>query len=331
MTLTRRTLGTHRPAQRLRPRPRLHGHAEFYGTADEAEAIATIHRALDLGVTFLDTADMYGPSPTSSWSARRSRTGATRSQLATKFGNERGPDGSWVGIDGSPGVRPAGVRRLAAATRRRPHRPLLPAPRRPDRADRGDRRRDGRARRGRQGRGTSASPRPPPRRSAARTPCTRSPRCRASTRCSPATSRTRSCRPCASSASAWCPTRPLGRGLLTGAITSAAALGEDDSRALGVLPPLPGRGPRREPRAWSPGPRDRRGKGCTPGSSRSPGCSRRATTSPRSPAPSGSPTSRRTSAPPRSTSATTSTPSSEAVPREAVAGTRYGDMSSIDD
>lgn len=53
------------------------GMSAFYGTADEDEGIATIRRALDLGVTFLDTAQMYGPSPTSRWSARRSGATAT--------------------------------------------------------------------------------------------------------------------------------------------------------------------------------------------------------------------------------------------------------------
>ena len=102
---------------------------------------------------------------------------------------------------------------------RRPHRPLLPAPGRPEHADRGDRRRDGRAGRRRQGpipravRGLGRRP------SAAPTPCTRSPRCRASTRCGPGTSRPRSCRRCASWASASSPYSPLGRGFLTGTIT----------------------------------------------------------------------------------------------------------------
>ena len=87
------------------------------------------------------------------------------------------------------GVRPRGLRRVAAPARRRPHRPLLPAPPQPRRADRGDRRRDGRARRPGQG----ALPRPQrgQRRDAARrrAPCIRSPRCRASGRCGRAASR----------------------------------------------------------------------------------------------------------------------------------------------
>ena len=131
---------------------------------DEATGIDTIHRALDLGVTFLDTADMYGPFTNEQLVGKAIKDRRDEVQLATKFGNERLPDGSRVGINGRPGVRPRGVRRLAAAARRRPHRPLLPAPRRQDGADRGDRRRHGRAGRGRQG--------PPPRPLGGRAPDT---------------------------------------------------------------------------------------------------------------------------------------------------------------
>jgi aryl-alcohol dehydrogenase-like predicted oxidoreductase len=78
------------------------GMSEFYGTADESEAIATIHRALDLGVTFLDTADMYGPFTNEKLVGRAIAGRRNEVVLATKFGNERNPDGSWVGINGSP-------------------------------------------------------------------------------------------------------------------------------------------------------------------------------------------------------------------------------------
>src|SRR5438552_19179378 len=78
------------------------GMSEFYGATDETEAVATIHRALDLGVTMLDTADMYGP-----FTNERLVGGAIRGRrdqvvVATKFGNVRGEDGSHLGIDGSP-------------------------------------------------------------------------------------------------------------------------------------------------------------------------------------------------------------------------------------
>ena len=78
------------------------GMSEFYGTADEGEAIATIHRAIELGVDFLDTADMYGPFTNERLVGRA--IGDRRDQviLATKFGNERNEDGSWKGINGRP-------------------------------------------------------------------------------------------------------------------------------------------------------------------------------------------------------------------------------------
>jgi aryl-alcohol dehydrogenase-like predicted oxidoreductase len=78
------------------------GMSEFYGTPDEQAGIDTIHRALDLGVTFLDTADMYGPFTNERLVGRAIADRRDEVQLATKFGNERNPDGSWVGINGSP-------------------------------------------------------------------------------------------------------------------------------------------------------------------------------------------------------------------------------------
>jgi aryl-alcohol dehydrogenase-like predicted oxidoreductase len=78
------------------------GMSEFYGTADEGEAIATIHRAIELGVTFLDTADMYGPFTNERLVGRAIADRRDQVVLATKFGNERNEDGSWVGINGRP-------------------------------------------------------------------------------------------------------------------------------------------------------------------------------------------------------------------------------------
>jgi len=77
------------------------GMSEFYGTADEGEAIATIHRAVELGVDFLDTADMYGPFTNERLVGRAIADRRDQVVLATKFGNERNPDGSWIGINGS--------------------------------------------------------------------------------------------------------------------------------------------------------------------------------------------------------------------------------------
>jgi aryl-alcohol dehydrogenase-like predicted oxidoreductase len=78
------------------------GMSEFYGRSDEAEAIATIQRALELGVTLLDTADMYGPFTNEKLVGRAIEGRREQVVLATKFGNERREDGSWVGINGKP-------------------------------------------------------------------------------------------------------------------------------------------------------------------------------------------------------------------------------------
>jgi aryl-alcohol dehydrogenase-like predicted oxidoreductase len=76
------------------------GMSEFYGARDEQEALQTIHRALDLGVTFLDTADMYGPFTNEKLIARAIAGRRDEVQLATKFGNSRGENGEWLGIRG---------------------------------------------------------------------------------------------------------------------------------------------------------------------------------------------------------------------------------------
>jgi aryl-alcohol dehydrogenase-like predicted oxidoreductase len=78
------------------------GMSEFYGTRDEGEAIATIHRALELGVTLLDTADAYGPFTNEQLVGRAVEGRREVVVVATKFGNERREDGSWIGINGRP-------------------------------------------------------------------------------------------------------------------------------------------------------------------------------------------------------------------------------------
>lgn len=78
------------------------GMSEFYGSSNEAEAIATIHRALDLGVNFLDTADMYGPFTNEKLVGKAIRDRRDKVMLATKFGNQRREDGGWIGINGKP-------------------------------------------------------------------------------------------------------------------------------------------------------------------------------------------------------------------------------------
>ena len=76
------------------------GMSEFYGRADEGEAIRTIERALDLGVSLLDTADMYGPFTNEQLVGRAIRSRRDEVVLATKFGNVRVPDGTRLGIRG---------------------------------------------------------------------------------------------------------------------------------------------------------------------------------------------------------------------------------------
>jgi aryl-alcohol dehydrogenase-like predicted oxidoreductase len=76
------------------------GMSDFYGDASEEEAIATIHRAIDLGLTFLDTADVYGPFKNEELVGKAIRGRRDKVVVATKFGNVRGPDGAWLGIDG---------------------------------------------------------------------------------------------------------------------------------------------------------------------------------------------------------------------------------------
>jgi aryl-alcohol dehydrogenase-like predicted oxidoreductase len=78
------------------------GMSQSYGPADEAESVATIHRALDLGVTFLDTADMYGPFLNEQLVGKTIAARRAEVVLATKFGNERRADGTFVGVNGHP-------------------------------------------------------------------------------------------------------------------------------------------------------------------------------------------------------------------------------------
>src|SRR5919197_1272717 len=76
------------------------GMSEFYGEVDETESIATIHRALDLGVNFLDTADMYGVGRNEELVGRAIRDRRDSVVLATKFANVRGENGEFLGIRG---------------------------------------------------------------------------------------------------------------------------------------------------------------------------------------------------------------------------------------
>ena len=91
------------------------GMSDFYGRRDEAEAIATIHRALDLGVDFLDTADIYGVGRNEELVGRAIKGRRANVVLATKFGNVRNADGTFQGVNG----RPEYVRQSCDASLRR--------------------------------------------------------------------------------------------------------------------------------------------------------------------------------------------------------------------
>ena len=121
--------------------------------SDDAESIRTIHRALDLGVTFIDTAEIYGPLINEELVGRALKGRRDQVVIGTKFGFMSNTGRTWSGQQ--PGQHPHRRRRIAATTRHRLHRPVLPAPCRPEHADRRHRRGDGRTRRRRQG--------PPPR------------------------------------------------------------------------------------------------------------------------------------------------------------------------
>ena len=264
------------------------GMSEFYGTPDEQGGTDTIHRALDLGVTFLDTADMYGPFTNEQLVGKAIAGRRDEVQLATKFGNERLPDGSMVGINGSPDY----VRAACDASLQRlgvdhidlyyQHRVDKTVPIEDTVGAMAELVEAGKVRH----LGLSEASAATIRRAHAVHPITA-----LQTEYSLFTRDLEDeILPVLRELGiGLVPYSPLGRGLLTGAI-SAHRRGRRGGGPppVGVLPAVPGRGAGRQPRAGRQGPRDRRRpRTARPASSRWRGCSRRARTSHRSRAPSG--------------------------------------------
>src|SRR4029453_17005440 len=91
------------------------GRPGMYGAADDRESVATIHAALDAGITLLDTGDYYGAGHNEMLIGRALRDRRDRAVISVKFGALRGPDGSWIGMD----TRPAAARNFLGYTLRR--------------------------------------------------------------------------------------------------------------------------------------------------------------------------------------------------------------------
>ena len=181
------------------------GMSQSYGPAVESESIATLHRAIELGCTFLDTAEVYGPFANEELLGRALKGRRNEVVIATKFGF-RIEGGKQVGTDRDS--RPQHIREAVDGSLQpaqdRSHRPPLSASGRPRGPDRRGRRARSAISSGRERSGSSVFPRPASPISAAPTPIIRSRRCRANIRSGSAIWRPTSFRPYASSGSDWC-------------------------------------------------------------------------------------------------------------------------------
>ena len=205
------------------------GMSEWYGAADWDESIATIHRALDLGVTLVDTADVYGAGHNEVLVGRAIHDRRDEVQLATKFGIDRTSGDQARVLRGDAGLRAPGLRRVPACAwaSRRSTCTTCTGRRRTPRSRRRSARWPSSSRRARCD--TSGCPRSTATCCAGRTRCTRSPRCRASTRCGPGTSRRRCSRAARARRRAWCRTRRSAGGS-SPARSRGRRLGEGDFR-----------------------------------------------------------------------------------------------------
>ena len=201
--------------------------------ADKQEMISLIHAAVERGVTFFDTAEVYGPFNNEELVGEALAPFKGKVVIATKFGFELDPEGGSSGRPEQPaGAHQAGRRRLAQAAQGRRHRSLLSAPRRPGRADRG---RGGRGQGtdpGRQGQALRPLRSRARKRSVARTPSSRSRRCRASTRCGTRTPEKEVLPTLEELGIGFVPYSPLGKGFLTGSINENTKFDSSDFRSI---------------------------------------------------------------------------------------------------